>query len=297
MDSGEAAAPIPFDILAAEGELRPAVFASPHSGSHYPADMAPARSLGVGALRLSEDLLVDQLIAPAARAGFPVILARYGRAYVDLNRAPDEIDAEMLAPGATLACRPTPKVAAGLGVIPRLGADSRRLYDRRLSEAEAVRRLSLVHEPYHRAVADLLERARARHGASLLIDWHSMPSAALADPRGVDMVLGDRHGDSCSPEVTAWLESLLRQAGFRVARNTPYAGGYGVERHGTPADGRHAIQVEINRSIYADERARAPGRNYAAFTATLDQIFREMARADWPAMLRRVKKTAPEGAA
>ena len=211
------------------------------------------------ALRQSEDSFVDEIFAAAPEFGAPLIRALFPRAYVDANREAFELDPDMFTEDLPDYVRTrSPRIAAGLGTIPKVVASGGTIYDHPLSFAEARRRINSHHRPYHRALAQLLEEARHRFGVSLLIDCHSMPSPRAPGVRikatnNVDMVLGDCHGASCAPAVTALAERVLTEAGFEVARNEPYAGGYITRRYGRPEEGHHALQIEINRSLYMDE--------------------------------------------
>ena len=240
------------------------VFASPHSGTAYPAEMGRDPSLTEASLRSAEDALVDRLIAPAADHGAMVLLGRLGRAWVDLNRDPADLDPRLIegVPDGEMSAR----TAAGYGVIPRLAGDGQALYDRRLSLDEAQARLAGTHTPYHAALADGMMAARARHGEAILVDWHSMPARAtegIGGARGPDVVLGDRHGSSCGAELTRRLRRAFEALGWRVALNQPYAGGWTTQRWGRPSEGFHAIQIELNRALYFDETARVPGPGWS----------------------------------
>ncbi|RZJ28044.1 MAG: N-formylglutamate amidohydrolase [Brevundimonas sp.] len=235
------------------------VFASPHSGALYPADMDADPDLPEASLRSAEDALVDQLVASGPEHGATLVLARYGRAYVDLNRDPTDLDPQLIE---GLDHPASPRSAAGYGVIPRLTGDGRALYTRRLDLAEARARVQRVQAPWDAALTAAVASARERHGEAVLIDWHSMPERATrapGGPRGPDVVLGDRHGSSCSPELTRTLRAAFEALGWRVALNHPYAGGWTTQSRGRPADGVHAIQIELNRALYFDEAARTPG--------------------------------------
>lgn len=256
--------PCAHQLWLPKGPAGAVVFASPHSGRDYPAALLAETPLDARAIRSSEDAFVDELIAEAPGFGVPVLAARVPRAYVDLNRAADELDPALIE---GLGRPPlTPRIAAGLGVIPRVVSGGRAIYRRRLSRAEAQARIDQFWTPYHAALADLLDRARARHGAAFLIDWHSMPHEALTNTgRGTsqppEVVLGDRFGAAAAPWVSDHIEAAFREAGFRVARNAPFAGVYVAETYGRPAEGLHAIQIEIDRALYMNEAQvlRAPG--------------------------------------
>jgi N-formylglutamate amidohydrolase len=280
----EAASP-PFELRRPrEGLVTPLIFASPHSGRLYPRSMMAASSLGAEAIRQSEDVLVDDLIAPAAETGAVVLQARFARAYMDVNRGPFELDADMFEDELPPFARArTPRVAAGLGAIARIVAEGQEIYARKLTFAEAQARIDQVHRPYHTALEGLIQQARQRLGLAVLIDWHSMPSAAAGYTNGRrnDMVLGDRFGAACSPKVARLVELSLREAGYRVARNVPYAGGYTTEHYGRPATGVHALQIEIDRGLYLNETTLKPARGYDKVKADLARIFARLAKADW----------------
>ena len=159
----------------------------------------------------------------------------------------------------------SPRVAAGLGTIARVVANGAEIYRGKLSFDEAQRRLRRYYWPYHRALAGLVERTQGAFGCCVLVDCHSMPSIGRPRERDhshsrLDFVLGDCHGNSCAPLVVDLAESALRDLGYRVARNTPYSGGFVTRHYGRPREGVHALQIEINRALYMDETRfrRAP---------------------------------------
>jgi N-formylglutamate amidohydrolase len=155
------------------------------------------------------------------------------------------------------------RVAGGLGTVPRIVADGQEIYRGRLSVEEALRRIEWLYKPYHRMLRQLLHRTGRSFGHAVLIDCHSMPSTSLSRDDGAkaDIVLGDRYGTSCATALTDCVELALRDRGYAVVRNKPYAGGFITEHYGEPALGRHALQVEVNRALYMDERSfsRRPG--------------------------------------
>lgn len=277
----------PFHLIAADPPPTPLVFASPHSGRHYPAVMLEASAVQEDLLRRSEDALVDQIIAPAAGHGAGLILARHGRAWMDLNREPWELDPTMFSDDLPDFARArSARVAAGLGAIARVAAEGREIYARKLTFAEARARVEATHQPYHAALSALLERAKAVHGLAVLIDWHSMPEAAArtaVTPRhgkGCDIVLGDRFGAACTRKLTDLVERELEALGYRVARNAPYAGGYTTEHYGRPQARTHALQVEISRALYMDEKTLEPTEGLAKLTADVATLTQVLAR-DW----------------
>lgn len=267
----------------------PLVFASPHSGRRYPEDMMAAAALDSVAIRRSEDAFVDALIAGAPALGAAVISAQLARAYVDVNREPFELDPAMFADELPDFARArTARVAAGLGTIARVVSEGQEIYRRKLTFAEANARIEGAHRPYHAALQRLLGEAHAAHGFAILVDWHSMPAAAARTTgreRPCDIVLGDRFGAACSSALTNRVERELEALGYRVARNTPYAGGYTTEHYGRPARRTHALQIEMNRSLYLDEATLAPTEGFERLKRHLEQLTERLASADW-ALLR-----------
>ena len=278
----------PFELVRPERTATPLVHASPHSGRVYPADLLAASALDSAAIRRSEDALVDELVAGAPASGGALIKATYARAYIDVNREPYELDPAMFEDELpAFAQSRTARAAAGLGSIARIVAEGQEIYSRKLTFDEARRRVEEVHAPWHAAVGELLEEARASFGAALLIDWHSMPSGAAGPARRApDFVLGDRYGAACAGGVTRLVERELEARGYVVARNAPYAGGWATARYGRPAEGLHALQVEINRALYLDEKRLEPLAGAARLKADLDRLFRGLAGQDWAALLR-----------
>jgi N-formylglutamate amidohydrolase len=244
-----------------------------------------AAALDGDAIRRSEDCFVDELIGAAPSRGMALLTARYGRAYIDVNREAYELDPAMFEDELPPFARGrTARVAAGLGSIARVVSEGQEIYRRKLTFAEARERIEAVHQPYHRALAGLLEETRAAHGRAALIDWHSMPSAASGEAApgrtGCDIVLGDRFGSACAPGLTRLVERALEGMGYRVARNAPYAGGYTTEFYGRPDRGVHALQIEINRAVYLDEAALKPTAGFARLKHDLDRLCTLLAR-DW----------------
>jgi N-formylglutamate amidohydrolase len=266
-----------------------------------------ASCLDAETIRQSEDAHVDELISGAPAHGATVITARLARAWIDVNREPWELDPAMFEDELpSYAQGRTARVAAGLGSIARIVSDGQEIYHRKLTFAEALARVEAVHRPYHTALADLVASARQARGAAVLIDWHSMPSAAarqgvdsrVADARGAngrgastsrdragcDVVLGDRFGGACAPAVARLAEQCFRDLGYSVARNAPYAGGYTTEHYGRPLRKVHALQVEINRALYMDERTLAPTVGFRSLKADLEAVFAALAAVDWAAI-------------
>lgn len=270
-----------MEIVSPERLTSPAIFASPHSGRDYPADLLRKSRLNRHALRQSEDAYVDLIVDDAPLYGAPLLRALFPRAYVDVNRGGDEIDPRMFADEAPKSADSrSSRVIAGLGVIPRIVADGQDIYNRKLFFADARRRLAECYDPYHAALKGLIEAARQQFGCAIVIDCHSMPSAGGAPFRGgerrIDFVLGDRFGSSCAPFITELAEDVLSGLDYEVARNAPYAGGFVAASYGRPGDGVHVLQIEINRALYLDERRIARTKGFdelrRAMTVLIDRV-------------------------
>ena len=246
-----------FDVVEPAEVSAPLLFNSPHSGRVYPDSFLAASRLDPLALRRSEDAFVDLLLEGLARSGTTVMSARFPRAWLDVNREPYELDPRMFEGRLpNFANTRSLRVAGGLGTIARLVGESQEIYARRLPVEEAMRRIETFYKPYHRTLRRLLTQMHHGFGVAVLVDCHSMPSSGLSRderPRA-DIVLGDRYGTSCSAAVADCADSVLRGLGYRIARNKPYAGGFITEHYGNPGAGFHAIQIEINRALYMDER-------------------------------------------
>ena len=272
----------PVDVRLPAEQTMPVVFASPHSGAAYPPEFLAASRLDPFALRKSEDSFVDEIFAAAPALGAPLLRALFPRAYIDPNREPFELDPAMFEDELpAYANTASPRVAAGLGTIARVVASGEEIYGGRLRFAEATARLERCYRPYHDALRRIVTATRRRFGYCLLVDCHSMPSVGGPMERDagrerVDIVLGDCHASSCAPAVIDRVEGLLRDRGYAVARNAPYSGGFVTRHYGRPAEGVHALQIEINRALYMDEAAirRAPG--FAQVSEGMTALIREL---------------------
>lgn len=255
------------------------VFSSPHSGRQYPQDFLAASRLDPHALRKSEDCFVDELFSDMPALGAPLIAALFPRAYLDLNREPYELDPELVRdPLPAHANTHSIRVAGGLGTVARIVADGEEIYDCRLPLSAVLERIETLYFPFHRALARLMERTASRFGFSVLIDCHSMPSSNAIPGGGPrpDIVIGDRFGAACDQRLVRLVREAFQRKGYDVQMNRPYAGGYITEHHGRPRRGTHAIQIEVNRGLYMDERRFVRSAGYEALKADLNEIFAQI---------------------
>jgi N-formylglutamate amidohydrolase len=271
-----------FEVAEPMGSPAPATFNSPHSGARYAPEFLASSRLDARALRRSEDAFVDELFSAAPDHGAPLMRAHFPRAFLDVNREPYELDPRMfdgrLPPFANTRSL---RVAGGLGTIARIVGESQEIYSGRLPVAEALDRIETIYKPYHRTLRRLITRAHRLHGVAVLFDCHSMPSIGLArdDRPRADVVLGDRYGSSCAPELVDLAEQALRDLGFAVVRNRPYAGGYITEHYGAPASGFHTLQIEVNRALYMDEAKHEKIAGFADVKRALSAFIADMAEA------------------
>jgi N-formylglutamate amidohydrolase len=271
----------PFDILEPGIMTAPLIFNSPHSGQVYPHSFLKASRLDPLALRRSEDSFVDELFAGVVSDGLPLMRARFPRAFLDVNREPYELDPRMfdgrLPPFANTRSM---RVAGGLGTIARVVSEYQEIYARRLPVEEGLRRIDTLYKPYHRALRRLLQTTQRRFGIAVLVDCHSMPSnqTTREDTPRADIVLGDRYGTSAAPAFIDAAERVLRQRGYSVARNKPYAGGFITEHYGNPAGRCHALQIEVSRGLYMDESRIERSAGLAMVAVDLLAVARALSR-------------------
>ena len=265
----------PYQVLRPSQLTVPFVFNSPHSGRIYPQAFLDASRLDPLALRKSEDTLVEELFEPVVALGAPLMHARFPRSYLDVNREPYELDPALIADALPhYANSQTVRVIGGLGTIPRVVADQEEIYRKPLGLSEALDRIDRLYLPYHAQLAELINGCHHAFGFAVLIDCHSMPSNPITEHAGPrpDFVLGDRFGTSCDPELPRFISKQLGAMGYEVAINKPYAGGYITEHYGRPADGFHALQIEINRALYLDEPTYKKDRRFSALRAELEAM-------------------------
>lgn len=275
-ERADSEAPPVFRIFRPVRQAAAFVYNTPHSGSYYPPDLLAATHLSPAALRSSEDCMVDRLFAEAPALGAPLLAAQYARAYLDSNRERHELDPSMfdgpLPPDANTR---SDRVRAGLGTIPAVVAANRAIYRNPISISEGLARIARVYDPIHDALGRLLAETRETFGYAILIDCHSMPSGRtfgrFAPRQRDDIVIGDCHGVSCAPELSRAAAATLREFGYRVALNIPYSGGYNTQHYGRPRFGMHALQIEINRALYMDERTYSP-------TSRFEEVARDLTR-------------------
>jgi N-formylglutamate amidohydrolase len=256
---------LPAPIIEPGQDRWPVLLSVPHAGRDYPYWLLDMARGGRKSLEALEDPLVDQLASAAIADGIAAVIATAPRAAIDCNRAEEEVDPAVVR--TAVLARPTARARGGLGVVPGRSAAQGNLWLQPIGQCDLDARLDQAHRPYHRAIRTALERMRHEYGCVLLLDCHSMPAPADGVP---PIVIGDRFGRTAARWLTADALAIVRDSGFDVALNDPFAGGHIIERHGNPRRGVHALQVEIDRRCYLD----ADGHPAGGFERIADLIRR-----------------------
>lgn len=244
----------------------PIVLSSPHSGRDFPQEFLKNSCRSEAELRSSEDCFVEDIILEASNSGIPMIAMNIPRTFVDVNRDKIEIDDTMYFDKAPInnsigsrRCR------VGLGVIHRIVAQNKPIYDGLISYSEVMNRIKFVYEPYHKRLKQLIDKCQKKFGFCLLVDCHSMPSKIcniMNETKPVEFCLSNLFDESCPPEISEFLEHQLSQKGYRVEFNRPYAGAYITFNYCQPRKNIYTLQIEINRSLYMNENVYKKNNNF-----------------------------------
>lgn len=266
-----------FELKRGHPIAAPVIFASPHSGKHYPDAFQDSLQVPLIDLRRTEDAFIDELFGGVVAQGAIQLAANYGRSFVDLNRDARELDPDMFLDGTPITVgMKSARVKAGLGCLPRVAASGQDISSSKITKAEGAFRLSHVHEAYHGTLSHELEQLKKDWSDVVLIDCHSMPSKQPGRSGLPDIVLGDRFGSSCNARLTSIVERTFRRNGLTVGRNAPYAGGYTTRRYGRPRRGVHVLQIEINRGLYLDEANVQKSRGFDALQIQIAAVTTEI---------------------
>jgi N-formylglutamate amidohydrolase len=260
-------------IHEARGDL-PVLLSVPHSGRDYPEWLVALASAGKASLTVLEDPWVDRLVWRALQRGCGAVIARTPRAAIDCNRAEDEVDPSIVE-GARRG-RVSARARGGLGIVPTRTQQNGYLWRRAISPKQLDERLAQAHRPYHSAIEAQLELLVGRFGCALLLDCHSMPPP----PDGVSpIVFGDCRGRTADGWISEEAMAVARRCGFEAGLNDPFAGGHVIERHGQPARGVHALQLEVDRRCYLDGKLAKPGRGFDQVAALIEGLAVELGQA------------------
>lgn len=269
--------PLPSPSVHPPAAALPVILSVPHAGRDLPESVAAAAIGGARPIHALSDPLVDRLVSPLIERGLGAVVARAPRGAIDPNRAIDALE-----PKAVEGAAPPPprsREAKGLGLIPSRGPGGRSLWREPLSRVVLQNRIAAAWQPYHDALERMIDQVAARHGGAILLDCHSMPPRRRGLP---PVIIGDRHGTSCAPWVAAAAASAVRACHYQPAFNHPFAGGEIIRRHGDPDRNIHALQLEIDRSLYLDRTQREPGpgwrRAMLLYAAVADALLAEWDR-------------------
>lgn len=253
----------------------PLVLDSPHSGSRYPADFGFICPFGM--LRQAEDSHVDQLYGAAPEFGATFLAALFPRSYIDVNRAFDDIEPELVDGILPWPLNPTEKSAAGTGLIRRLCRPGMPMYGRKLTVAQVTERIERYYRPYHEQLALTIDDLHGQFGQVFHLNCHSMPSfGGIGGRDPVDFVLGDRDGTTADAAFTTFVADTLRGLGYRVRINDPYKGVELVRRYSAPARGVHSLQVEVHRRLYMNEDTLEKHAGFDALKADIHVLLDEI---------------------
>lgn len=232
-----------MDVCVLHRGTAPLLVSLPHDGSEIP-DALAARMTPEARTAPDTDWFVSRLYAFARELGASILIPRYSRYVIDLNRPPDDVS---LYPGQN---------TTGLCPTVRFSGDPVYLPGEEPDADEIARRVETCWRPYHAALRWELERLRAQHPRVLLWEGHSIRSELpfLFDGRLPDLNLGTASGTSCDAAVQARIETALQgQTAYDWVVNGRFKGGYITRHYGVPGRGIDAVQLEIAQRIYMDE--------------------------------------------
>ena len=277
----------PFELLEPTGAETPIIVEIPHAGLELSPQFLEPLAAPARALARDADLYVDKLYEDAPVEGATVIVARTSRYVVDLNRGEADIDSDVVEGAAS-------GVHMHHGLIWRTTADGDQALERKLTRAELDERLELVWRPYHRALSALIERKRLRFGLAFVLAAHSMPSVERQggrEGRGAegsrparplraraDVVPGTRGRRSADPRFIDAVEAHAIGRGWTVRHDEPYAGGFSTQHYGRPAEGVHAVQIELARRLYLDEATLRPGPDFGSVRLWCRELVAKVAK-------------------
>ncbi len=265
-----------YTLLDPENPL-PTVFDSPHSGNIYPDDFGYDCSLED--LRRNEDAYIDELFNKAPRFKAPLLCALFPRSYIDPNRTRNDIDENMIEgswPKEEFGeIIPSKRSYSGIGLISRTIGSGAYIYRRKLDPKEIMNRIRTYYDPYHDILRTLLERAYSDYGQFWHINLHSMPANSAYPKRDIkfengrikasDIVLGDLDGSTCNRDFINGLKDFWKDHGYRVTINDPFKGVEIISRYSQPTIGKNSVQIEINRSLYMNEKTGEKSPDFNTF--------------------------------
>ena len=262
--------------------LYPLLLASPHSGQVFPHEFLESVKMPLEELRSNEDSFVDELLLPASECGIPLLSMNISRAFIDVNRDKIEIDPQMyynFPPTsdiqAGIRCR------VGLGVVHRINAERKNIYDGLLNYDEVQERIAYVYDVYHKRLAQLISTISQKFGFCFVLDGHSMPSkicSVMQEDKPIHFCIGTLFDQSCPTEISAFLENALSAHGYKVVMNCPYSGAFTTFNYCQPRKNIYTLQVEINRGLYMDESVHKKNNNFHTVSNDLSSVITAFAK-------------------
>jgi N-formylglutamate deformylase len=225
----------------------PLLLCMPHTGTDIPQELQ-ARFVSPWLARKDTDWWIDRLYAFAGDLGASLVRTGMSRSVIDANRDPSGAS---LYPGQ-----------ATTELCPTTTFDGEPLYRQGAAPAaeEIARRRQTYFEPYHRAVSGQIARLRALHPVVVVYDCHSIRSQIPRLFPGTlpNFNLGTFSGASCAGALAQSLEAVCDASAFSRVTNGRFKGGYTTRHYGAPAQGVHAVQMELACRGYLDEPPTPP---------------------------------------
>ena len=256
----------------------PVLVEVPHSGLQVPPEVESEIDATPLSMLRDSDIYVDQLYQRAPENGATLLVSRVSRYVVDLNRGPDDVDS------AAVPRHPKARHIPARGVVWRARTDGTPLLRAPLTVQQFTRRLELFYEPYHRTLREVAAQIREQHGRVVILAAHSMPSAGRrmlggGAVRRADVVPGTRGRSTADGRIIDLIDSHFREAGLSVKHDDPYRGGWTTSSYGAPKRGQHAVQIEINRALYVDEKtSEIKPNDFARLQTVLDQLVSKLGK-------------------
>ena len=259
-------------------DAAPVVFDVPRSGAEYPRWFAASAPLDL--IQKSISSYVEALYRDVTDAGATWLYACFPNVVVDPNRHEADIDPDQLNGMWHEELNPSEKTKAGMGLFPNV-VSNQALHAGKLTLEDARRRLSEYYLPYHEELARILRMAKESAGVAYHLSCHSMgatPPATAKDAgvRRSDFDLGDRNGTTCEPGLVDSVAACLRRQGYTVTVNKHFVGAEAVRRHGDPRNSFHSLQIEMNRSLYMNEKTREVSENFQQVKSDMTVLAREV---------------------
>jgi N-formylglutamate amidohydrolase len=235
---------IPYHLILPELAEVPIVLSIPHCGTAIPEELSGHYAAELVAAPDDTDWYLDRLYDFAPGLGITMIYARYSRWVIDLNRVPDGKPLYNDGRLITELCPTTDFMGRPIYSAPQFEPD----------DAEKERRIREYYRPYHHRIDSLIADLRSRFEKVIFWDGHSIRRRveSISPEPFPDLILGNNDGQTASREIVGTAESALREGPYGLSSNHPFKGGYLTRSKGDPANGVHALQLEMSKDLYMD---------------------------------------------